>query len=119
MIATTRIGPVAWRQAAAAAATGASDDGGDNDGGSRGIRILSFAPRAAWSLLSIRCEVAMMPTHKPRVINCISTVSRDHLDENPKNTNERPRVSFAEMLKSRGRHEHGRKVDSLHFCSVP
>ena len=52
-------------------------------------------------------------------IHCISTVSRDHLDENPKITNERPRVSFAEMLKSRGRHEHGRKLDSLHFCSVP
>ena len=38
VIAITRIGLVARRQAAAAAATGASDDGGDSDGGSRGIR---------------------------------------------------------------------------------
>ena len=68
MIATTRIDLVARRQAAAAAATGASDDGGDNDGGSRGIGVPVLAPRAALSLLSIRCEVAMMPTHKPRVI---------------------------------------------------
>ena len=52
-------------------------------------------------------------------IHSIFTVSRDHLDENPKNTNERPRVSFAEMLKSRGRHEDGRKLDSLHFYGLP
>ena len=49
----------------------------------------------------------------------ISTVPRDHVDENPKNTKERPRVSFAEMLKSRGRHEDARKLDSLHFYGVP
>ena len=49
---------------------------------------------------------------------CNSTVSRDHLDENPKNSNERPRVFFAEMLKSRGRPEDGRKLDSLHFYGV-
>ena len=68
MIATTRIGPVAWLHAAAAAATGAGDDGSDNDGGSRGMNVLIIAPRAAMAFLSIGCEVAMMPTHKPRVI---------------------------------------------------
>ena len=50
---------------------------------------------------------------------CISTVSREHLAENRKNTYERPRVFFAELLKSRGRPEEGRKLDSLHFYGVP
>ena len=52
-------------------------------------------------------------------IPCMCTVSRDHFDENPKTTNERPRVFFAEILKSRGRPEDGRNLDSLHFYSVP
>ena len=52
-------------------------------------------------------------------IHSIFTVSRDHLDEDPKNTNERPRAVFAHMLKTRGRHEHGRKLQSLHFYSAP
>ena len=49
----------------------------------------------------------------------IFTVSRDHLDEGPKNTNERPRVCFARILNIRGCHEEGRKIESLHFISVP
>ena len=52
-------------------------------------------------------------------IHSIFTVSRDHIDEGPKNTNERPRVSFAKLLKSRGRHEDGRKLESLHFLQCP
>ena len=52
-------------------------------------------------------------------IPCISTVSREHLAENRKNTYERPKVFFAELLKSRGRPEEGRKLDSLHFYGVP
>ena len=51
-------------------------------------------------------------------IHCIFTVSRDHLDEGPQNTNERPRVCFPKVLKSRGRHEDGRKLESLQF-TVP
>ena len=50
---------------------------------------------------------------------CISTVSREHLTENRKNSYKRPRVFFAELLKSRGRPEEGRKLDSLHFYGVP
>ena len=52
-------------------------------------------------------------------IHYIFTVSRDHIDEGPKNTNELPRVSFANILKSRGCHEDGRQLESLHFYSVP
>ena len=52
-------------------------------------------------------------------IHFIFTVSRGHLDEDPKNTNERPRVCFAKILKIRGCHEEGRKLESLHFNSVP
>ena len=49
----------------------------------------------------------------------IFTVSCDHLDEGPQNTNERPRVSFANILKIRRRREDGRRLESLHFYSVP
>ena len=52
-------------------------------------------------------------------IHFIFRVSCDHNDEGPKNTNERPRVSFAKKLKSRGRHEDGRKLESLHLYNVP
>ena len=51
--------------------------------------------------------------------HCIFTVSRGHLDEGRKNTNELARVSFAKVLKSRGCHEEGRKLDSLHIYDVP
>ena len=49
----------------------------------------------------------------------IFTVSRDHLDEGPQNTNELPRVSFANILKIRGCHEDGRQLEPLHFYRVP
>ena len=52
-------------------------------------------------------------------IHCIFTVSRDHLDEGPKNTNELPRVCVAKVLKIRGCYEEGRQLESLHFYRVP
>ena len=48
-------------------------------------------------------------------IHCIFTVSRDHLDEGPKNTHELPRVSFAKIMEIRGCHEDGHQLESLHF----
>ena len=48
-------------------------------------------------------------------IDCIFRVSRDHLDEGPKNTNELPRVCFAKVLKTKGCHEDGRQLESLHL----
>ena len=52
-------------------------------------------------------------------IHSIFTMPRDHLDEGPKNTNERPMVCFPKVLKIRGRHEDGRKLESLQFYDVP
>ena len=52
-------------------------------------------------------------------IHCIFIMSRDDIDEGPKNTNELPRVSFANILKIRGCYEEGRQLESLHFNSVP
>ena len=52
-------------------------------------------------------------------IHSIFTVSRDHIDEGPKNTHELPRVSFAKILKIRGCHAEGRQLESLHFYRVP
>ena len=52
-------------------------------------------------------------------IHCIFIESRGHIHELRKNTNKRQRVFLAEMLKSRGRQEHGRKLDSLHVYRVP
>ena len=52
-------------------------------------------------------------------IHCIFTGSRGHLDQNAKNTNELPRVSFAKVLKIRGCYEEGRQLESLHFYRVP
>ena len=52
-------------------------------------------------------------------IHCIFTRSRAHLDESTKNTNELPRVSFANVLKIRGCYEEGRQLESLHFYRVP
>ena len=52
-------------------------------------------------------------------IHCIFTVSRDHIDEGPQNTNELPRVSFANILKSKACHEVGRQLDPLHTYSAP
>ena len=48
-------------------------------------------------------------------IHCIFIVSRGHIDEGPQNTNELPRVSFANILKTRGCHADGRQLASLHF----
>ena len=42
-------------------------------------------------------------------IHCILTVSRDHIDEGQKSTNELPRVSFAKILKIRGCHAEKRE----------
>ena len=52
-------------------------------------------------------------------IHYMFTVPRGHLDEGPENTNERPRVCFPKVLRSRGRHEDGRNLETLHFYSVP
>ena len=52
-------------------------------------------------------------------IHSIFTVSRGHHEEDPKNTNERPRVCFAKILKIRGCHEEGRQLESLHFYRAP
>ena len=52
-------------------------------------------------------------------IHYIFTGSRGHLDQNAKNINELPRVSFAKVLKIRGCYEEGRQLESLHFYRVP
>ena len=52
-------------------------------------------------------------------IHCIFIVSRDHIDEGPKKTDELSRVSFAKILKIRGCHEDVRQLESLHFYRVP
>ena len=52
-------------------------------------------------------------------IHCIFTVSREHLDEGRKNSNELAKACFAKVVKSRGCHEEGRQLDSLHIYDVP
>ena len=52
-------------------------------------------------------------------IHCIFTGSRGHLDQDAKNTNELPKVSFAKVLKIRGCYEEGRQLESLHFYRGP
>ena len=52
-------------------------------------------------------------------IDCIFRVSREHLDEGPKNTNELPRVCFPKVVKIRGCYEEGRQLESLHVYKVP
>ena len=48
-------------------------------------------------------------------IDVIFTVPRDHLDEGPTNTNELQWVCFPKALKTKGCHEDGGQLDSLHF----
>ena len=48
-------------------------------------------------------------------IHCIFTVSRDHVEKFTKVV----LISFAKILKSRGRYEEARQLDSLHIYGVP